>query len=565
MTNLPRPRSGPLTTGPARAPQRAMLRAVGLSEQDLKLPQVGVASSWNEVTPCNLHLNSLAGAAKEGVRQAGAVPLEFGTIAVSDGISMGHEGMKASLVSREVIADSVELMVHAERFDALVAIAGCDKSLPGMLMACARLNVPAAFLYGGTILPGRALGRSLTIQDVFEAVGAQAAGEMSDADLLAVERAACPGAGSCAGMYTANTMSACAEALGMALPGSASPPAVTAERSALARATGEVAVAALAAGLRPRDIMTRTAFLNAAAVVMATAGSTNAVLHLLAIAVEARVELTLDDFDAISRRTPQIASMRPAGRYVMSELDQVGGLPVVLRELLEAGIIDGDAIAVNGRTLAENVAAAARPDGDVVRPASAPISAEGGLAVLRGSLVPNGAVVKVPGLERLRFEGPARVYEREEDCFAAITGGRVARGDVLVIRYEGPKGGPGMREMLAVTAALKGAGLGQDVVLVTDGRFSGATFGACIAHAAPEAFDGGPIALVADGDLIVLDVPARRLDLLVDDGELARRRAGWKRPAPHYTTGALAKYAALVGGADRGAVCTPDGDRRTAR
>ena len=565
MTSLPRPRSGPLTTGPARAPQRAMLRAVGLSEQDLKLPQVAVASSWNEVTPCNLHLNSLAVAAKEGVRQAGAVPLEFGTIAVSDGISMGHEGMKASLVSREVIADSVELMVHAERFDALVAIAGCDKSLPGMLMACARLNVPAAFLYGGTILPGWALGRSLTIQDVFEAVGAQAAGQMSDADLLAVERAACPGAGSCAGMYTANTMSACAEALGMALPGSASPPAVTAERAALARATGEVAVAALAAGLRPRDIMTRTAFLNAAAVVMATAGSTNAVLHLLAIAAEAQVELTLDDFDAISRRTPHIASMRPAGRFVMSELDQVGGLPVVLRELLEAGIIEGDAIAVNGRTLAENVAAAARPDGDVVRPASDPISAEGGLAVLRGSLAPNGAVVKVPGLETLRFEGPARVYEREEDCFAAITGGKVAKGDVLVIRYEGPKGGPGMREMLAVTAALKGAGLGKDVVLVTDGRFSGATFGACIAHAAPEAFDGGPIALVAEGDLIVLDVPRRRLDLLVDDGELARRRAGWKRPAPHYTTGALAKYAALVGGADRGAVCTPDGDQRTVR
>ena len=565
MTNLPRPRSGPLTTGPARAPQRAMLRAVGLSEQDLKLPQVAVASSWNEVTPCNLHLNSLAGAAKEGVRQAGAVPFEFGTIAVSDGISMGHEGMKASLVSREVIADSVELMVHAERFDALVAIAGCDKSLPGMLMACARLNVPAAFLYGGTILPGRALGRSLTIQDVFEAVGAQAAGEMSDADLLAVERAACPGAGSCAGMYTANTMSACAEALGMALPGSATPPAVTAERAALARATGAVAVAALAAGLRPRDIMTRTAFLNAAAVVMATAGSTNAVLHLLAIAAEAQVELTLDDFDAISRRTPHIASMRPAGRFVMSELDQVGGLPVVLRELLEAGLVDGDAVGVNGRTLAENVADAPRPDGDVVRPVRDPIGTEGGLAVLRGSLAPNGAVVKVPGLETLRFEGPARVYEREEDCFAAITGGQVGRGDVLVIRYEGPKGGPGMREMLAVTAALKGAGLGKDVVLVTDGRFSGATFGACIAHTAPEAFDGGPIALVADGDRIVLDVPQRRLDLLVDAGELARRRAGWKRPAPNYASGALAKYAALVSGADRGAVCTPDGDRRTAR
>jgi dihydroxy-acid dehydratase len=557
MTNLPRPRSGPLTTGPARAPQRAMLRAVGLSEDDLTLPQVGVASSWNEVTPCNLHLNSLAAAAKEGVRQAGAVPFEFGTIAVSDGISMGHEGMKASLVSREVIADSVELMVHAERFDALVAIAGCDKSLPGMLMACARLNVPAAFLYGGTILPGHALGRSLTIQDVFEAVGSQAAGEMSDSDLLAIERAACPGAGSCAGMYTANTMSACAEALGMALPGSATPPAVTAERAALARATGEVAVGALALGLRPRDILTRAAFVNAATVVMATAGSTNAVLHLLAIAAEAQVELTLDDFDEISRRTPHIASMRPAGRFVMSELDQVGGLPVVLHELLGAGLIDGDAITVNGKTLAENNASAAAPDGVVVHSADRPISSEGGLAVLRGSLAPNGALVKVPGLEDLRFEGTARVFEREEDCFAAVTGGKVAKGDVVVIRYEGPRGGPGMREMLAVTAAIKGAGLGKDVVLVTDGRFSGATFGACVAHTAPEAFEGGPIALVADGDKILLDVPRRRLDLLVDDAEMERRRSGWKRPAPHYTSGALAKYAALVSGADRGAVCAP--------
>jgi len=557
MTNLPRPRTGPLTTGPARAPQRAMLRAVGLSEEDLTLPQVAVASSWNEVTPCNLHLNGLASAAKEGVRRAGAVPIEFGTIAVSDGIAMGHEGMKASLVSREVIADSVELMVHAERFDALVAIAGCDKSLPGMLMACARLNVPAAFLYGGTILPGHALGRTLTIQDVFEAVGAQAAGDMSDADLLAVERAACPGAGSCAGMYTANTMSACAEALGMALPGAASPPAVSAERTALSRATGEVAVRALAAGLRPRDILTRQAFLNAAAVVMATAGSTNAILHLLAIAAEAQVELTLDDFDTISRRTPHIASMRPAGRFVMSELDQVGGLPVVMRELAEAGLIDGDVITVNGRTLGENVAAAARPDGTVVRPVRDPIGTEGGLAVLRGSLAPKGAVAKVPGIETLRFEGTARVFEREEDCFAAITGGKVAKGDVLVIRYEGPKGGPGMREMLAVTAAIKGAGLGRDVVLVTDGRFSGATFGACIAHTAPEAFDGGPIALVADGDPIVLDIPQRRLDLVVDDAELERRRAGWKRPPANYTSGALAKYAALVSGADRGAICLP--------
>ncbi len=557
MTTLPRPRSGPLTTGPARAPQRAMLRAVGLSEQDLTLPQVGVASSWNEVTPCNLHLNTLAAAAKQGVRQAGAVPIEFCTIAVSDGIAMGHEGMKASLVSREVIADSVELMMHAERFDALVAIAGCDKSLPGMLMACARLNLPAVFLYGGTILPGHALGRTLTIQDVFEAVGAQAAGQMTDADALAIERAACPGAGSCAGMYTANTMSACAEALGMTLPGAASPPAVSAERAALARATGEAVVAALAAGLRPRDIMTRPAFLNAAAVVMATAGSTNAVLHLLAIAAEAQVELTLDDFDQVSRRTPHIASMRPAGQFVMSELDRIGGVPVVLRELLGAGLIDGEAMTVNGTMMAENLATAARPDGTVVRPVSDPFGRDGGLGVLRGSLAPNGAVIKVPGVEALRHTGPARVFEREEDCFAAITSGRVTKGDVLIIRYEGPKGGPGMREMLAVTAAIKGAGLGKDVVLVTDGRFSGASFGASIAHVAPEAFDGGPIALVTDGDPVTVDVPARRLDLGVDEAELDRRRGGWKRPQPHYATGALAKYAALVSGADRGAVCQP--------
>jgi dihydroxy-acid dehydratase len=560
-TQLPRPRSGPLTTGPSRAPARAMLRAVGLSEEDLERPQVAVASSWNEVTPCNLHLGGLAAAAKDGVRQAGAVPFEFGTIAVSDGISMGTEGMKASLISREIIADSVELMVLAERFDALVAIAGCDKSLPGMLMACARLDVPAAFLYGGTILPGWAHGRSLTIQDVFEAVGSHAAGEISDRELSDIERAACPGAGSCAGMYTANTMSACAEALGMALPGSATAPAVSAERTELARRTGEITVQALAAGLRPRQIMTHTAFLNAAAVVMATAGSTNAVLHLLAIASEAEVELTLDDFDAVSRRTPHIVSMRPAGRFVMSELDQAGGLPVVLRELLSAGLVDGDALSVNGRTLAQNVEDALTPDGDVVRVVKDPFKSDGGLAILRGNLAPDGAVVKTPGIESLRFEGPARVFEREEDCFEAVTARQVRKGDVVVIRYEGPKGGPGMREMLAVTAAIKGAGLGHDVMLVTDGRFSGATFGACVAHAAPEAFDGGPIALVRDGDRIVLDVPGRGLELLVDETELERRRASWQRPEPNYRTGALAKYAALVSGADRGAVCTvtPDG------
>jgi dihydroxy-acid dehydratase len=561
MSELPRPRSGPLTTGPNRAPARSMLRAVGLSEEDLERPQVGVASSWNEVTPCNVHLNGLAAAAKEGVRQAGAVPLEFGTIAVSDGISMGTEGMKASLVSREIIADSVELMMEAEQFDALVAIAGCDKSLPGMLMACARLDVPAAFLYGGTILPGFAhlAGREnkpLTIQDVFEAVGEHAAGTMSDSELLAVERAACPGAGSCAGMYTANTMSMCAEALGMTVPGEASAPAVSAERTDLARRTGAAVVQALAAGLRPRQIMTRAAFRNAATLVMATAGSTNAVLHLLAIAHEAGVALTLDDFDEVSRRTPVIASMRPSGLYVMSELDRVGGVPVIMRELLSAGLIDGSAITVNGKSVAENVADAFDPDGAIVRPVKEPFKADGGLAVLRGSLAPNGAVVKTPGIETLRFEGRARVFEREEDCFDAVTAGQVGKGDALVIRYEGPKGGPGMREMLAVTAAIKGAGLGKDVMLLTDGRFSGATFGACVAHVAPEAFDGGPIALVAEGDPIVLDVVSRRLDVLVDEAEMARRKAAWRRPDPNYTSGALAKYAALVSGADRGAVCT---------
>jgi dihydroxy-acid dehydratase len=553
---LPRPRSGPLTTGPSRAAARAMLRAVGLSEEDLTKPQVAVASSWNEVTPCNVHLNGLAAAAKEGVRQAGAVPLEFGTIAVSDGISMGTEGMKASLVSREVIADSVELMVNAERFDAMVTIAGCDKSLPGMLMACARLNIPSIFLYGGTILPGWAHGKSITIQDVFEAVGEHSAGSMSDEDLLKVERAACPGAGSCAGMYTANTMSACAEALGMTLPGEASAPAVSAERTGLARRTGFAVVQELAHDLRPRQIMTRNAFLNAATVVMATAGSTNAVLHLLAIAHEAGVELTLDDFDAVSRRTPVIASMRPSGLYVMSELDQAGGVPVILRELLNAGLIDGDAMTVNGRTMEENVRDAAAPDGSVVRRVEDAFKPDGGLAILRGSLAPRGAVVKTPGIETLRFSGRARVFDREEDCFEAVTSGKVSKGDVLVIRYEGPRGGPGMREMLAVTAAIKGAGLGKDVMLLTDGRFSGATFGACVAHVAPEAYDGGPIALVMDGDPIVLDVPERRLELQVDEAELDLRKAGWKRPEPNYTDGALAKYAALVSGADTGAVCT---------
>jgi dihydroxy-acid dehydratase len=446
-------------------------------------------------------------------------------------------------------------MVHAERLDGLVAIAGCDKSLPGMLMACARLDLPAAFLYGGTILPGHFRGRDVTVQDMYEAVGAVAAGTMSEGDLDELERVACPTAGSCAGMYTANTMATAAEALGMALPGSATPPAVSERRAELARLTGEAVVGLLERDLRPRQIMTRAAFLNAAAVVMATAGSTNAVLHLLAIAGEAGVELTLDDFDRTSRRVPHIVSMRPGGRYVMADLDRVGGLPVVLRELLDAGLVDGDALTVTGRTLAENLAGAGRPDGEVVRPVREPFAAEGGLAVLRGSLAPAGAVVKIPGIDNLRFRGRARVFDSEEACFAAVTGGHVASGDALVIRHEGPKGGPGMREMLAVTAAIKGAGLGKDVMLLTDGRFSGATFGACVGHVAPEAWEGGPIALVQEGDLVVLDVPGRRLDLEVDEAELARRRAAWRRPEPRYTRGALAKYARLVGGADQGAVC----------
>jgi dihydroxy-acid dehydratase len=555
MDTPPRRRSAQVTEGRDRAGARSMLRAVGFTDEDFDRPQVGVASSWNEVTPCNVHLDRLADAAKAGVRVGGGVPLVFTTIAVSDAISMGHEGMKASLVSREVIADSVELMVHAERLDGVVAIAGCDKSLPGMLMACARLNVPAAFLYGGTILPGHFQGRDVTVQDVFEAIGANAAGTMSDEDLAELERVACPTAGSCAGMYTANTMAAVAEAIGMALPGSASPPAVSERRAELARLTGETVLRLLEQDLRPRQIMTRPAFLNAAAVVMAMAGSTNAVLHLLAIANEAGVELTMEDFDRVSRRTPHFVDMRPGGRFVMADLDRVGGLPAVLRELLTGGFLDGDVLTVTGHTLAENLEQAPAPDGTVIRPVGEPIAAEGGLAVLSGSLAPAGSLVKVAGLDNLNFEGTARVFDTEEECFQAVTGGRAAKGDVLVIRYEGPKGGPGMREMLAVTAAIKGAGLGRDVLLLTDGRFSGATFGACVGHVAPEAFDGGPIALVEDGDRIRLDVPARRLDLLVDDAELERRRAGWKPPAPRYPSGALAKYARLVSGADRGAVC----------
>jgi len=556
-----KPRSFEVTDGVERAPARAMLRAVGMTDDDWVKPQIGVASSWNEVTPCNLPLQRLAAAAKEGVRAASGFPLEFCTIAVSDGISMGHEGMRASLVSREVIADSVELVVHAERLDGTVLLAGCDKSLPGMLMAAARLDLASVFLYGGSILPGRLPdGTPVTIQDVFEAVGARTRGTLDDAGLRAVERAACPSEGSCGGMYTANTMASAAEALGMSIIGSASAPAPDARRDAFARASGGAAVHLIEQGITARQILTREAFENAVAVVMALGGSTNAVLHLLAIAHEARVDLSLDDFDRIGRKVPHIADVRPFGAYVMNDLDHIGGVPVVMRALLEAGLLHGDALTVTGRTMAEELSALAPPDldGTVLRPLDAPLHASGGLAILRGSLAPDGAVVKSAGMDSLVFEGRARVFDGEADAMAAVTtggAGAIEAGDIVVIRWEGPRGGPGMREMLAVTAAIKGAGLGKEVALLTDGRFSGATSGLCVGHLAPEAADAGPIALVADGDRILLDVPNRRLDLLVDVTELERRRAGWKPLEPRYTSGVLAKYAKLVGSAATGAVC----------
>jgi dihydroxy-acid dehydratase len=552
-----RPRSWEVTEGPHRAPARAMLRAVGFSEEDFGKPQVAVASSWNEVTPCNYHLGKLAALAKEGVRQGGSVPIEFGTIAISDGIAMGHEGMKASLMSRDLIADSVELVMHAERLDALVGIAGCDKSEPGMMMAMARLNLPSVYLYGGTILPGTYEGRDITIQDVFEAVGAHAKGSIDDAELLGIERAACPTTGSCAGMYTANTMAAVGEAIGLSLPGAASPPAVDYRREVLARESGiRAAELVTGGGQLPRDILTKEAFENAITVVMALAGSTNAVLHLLAIAREADVDLQLDDFDRISRITPHLVDVRPAGRFVMSDLDRVGGVPVVMKELLDAGLLHGDCITVTGKTQAENLAAMdiPAPDGEIVRAAGSPIHPTGGTAILRGNLAPDGAVVKIAGAESLVFEGVARPFDSEQDAFAAVTSGQIVPGDVIVIRYEGPKGSPGMPEMLAVTAAVAGAGLGKDVALITDGRFSGATKGYSVGHIAPEAFVGGPIALVQAGDRIRIDADARALELLVDDELLATRQQEWVAPEPRYTRGALAKYARLVGGADHGAV-----------
>lgn len=557
-----KPRSRDVTDGLEKAAARGMLRAVGMDDEDFAKPQIGVASSWNEITPCNLSLDRLANAVKEGVFSAGGYPLEFGTISVSDGISMGHEGMHFSLVSREVIADSVEVVMQAERLDGSVLLAGCDKSLPGMLMAAARLDLAAVFLYAGSILPGRAKlsdgsERDVTIIDAFEAVGACSRGLMSRADVDAIERAICPGEGACGGMYTANTMASAAEALGMSLPGSAAPPATDRRRDGFARRSGQAVVELLRRGITARDILTKEAFENAIAVVMAFGGSTNAVLHLLAIAHEANVALSLQDFSRIGSGVPHLADVKPFGRHVMSDVDHIGGVPVVMKALLDAGLLHGDCLTVTGHTMAENLAAITPPDpdGKVLRALANPIHPSGGITILHGSLAPEGAVVKTAGFDSDVFEGTARVFDGERAALDALEDGTITVGDAVVIRYEGPKGGPGMREMLAITGAIKGAGLGKDVLLLTDGRFSGGTTGLCVGHIAPEAVDGGPIALLRNGDRIRLDVAGRVLDVLADPAEFASRQQDFSPPPPRCTTGVLSKYVKLVSSAAVGAVC----------
>jgi len=544
-----------VSEGPERAPQRSMLRAVGLRDEDFNKPFVGVASTGNEVTPCNLHLESLADRAKEGVWDSQGVAIKFTTIAVSDGISMNTEGMKGSLVSREVIADSIELMCFTQRFDGLVGIAGCDKSLPGTVMAMARLNIPSVFLYGGTILPGKYMGRDVTIQDVYEAVGAYSAGQMTLQQLLELEKVACPTEGSCAGLYTANTMAAAIEALGMSLPGTASIPAVDARIYDAAYRSGQQVMKLFENGIKPRDIMVYEAFENAVTTVCAMGGSTNSVLHLPAMAYEAGVKLDIELFDRISRKTPLIADMRPGGRFVMADLDRVGGVPVVLKKLLDAGLLHGDVLTVTGKTLAENLRELKVGDGgEVVRPVSNPIHPTGGIAILKGNLAPEGAVVKAAASVVDTFRGPARVFNSEEEAYRALLRREIAPGDVVVVRYEGPRGGPGMREMLAVTALVVGQGLKEKVALITDGRFSGATHGLMVGHVSPEAAVGGPIAALRDGDTVVIDIPSRRLDVELDEGEIQKRLKEWTPPKQKYTRGVLAKYARLVGSASMGAV-----------
>ena len=556
-----KPRSRQVTDGLERAAARGMLRAVGMGDEDFAKPQVAIASSWNEITPCNLSLERLATSAKEGVHAAGGYALEFGTISVSDGISMGHEGMHFSLVSREIIADSVEAVVEAERLDGMVTFAGCDKSLPGMLMASARLDVSSVFVYAGSILPGHVKlsdgsEKDVTIIDAFEAVGACARGLMSREDVDRIERAICPGEGACGGMYTANTMASAAEAMGMSLPGSAAPPAVDRRRDTYARKSGEAVVELLRLGITARDIITRESLENAIAVIMAFGGSTNAVLHLLAIAHEAKVDLHIEDFHRIGSKVPLLADVKPFGRYVMSDVDRVGGVPVVMRGLLDAGLLHGDCLTVTGKTVAENLADInpPDPDGTILKASNDAIAPTGGITILSGSLAPEGAVVKNAGVAVDVFEGTARVFEREQAAMDALEDGTIQAGDVVVIRYEGPKGGPGMREMLMITGAIKGAGLGKDVLLITDGRFSGGTTGLCVGHVSPEAVDGGPIGLLRDGDRIMIDIPNRTLDVLVDPAEMSERRASFEPLPPRYDRGVLAKYAKLVGSASKGAI-----------
>ena len=552
-----KPRSGLVTDGLERAPARGMLRAVGMGDDDWVKPQIGIASSWNEITPCNLSLDRLAKASKQGVIDAGGFPMQFGTISVSDGISMGHEGMHYSLVSREVIADSVETVMQAERLDGMVTFAGCDKSLPGMMMAAARIDVASVFVYAGSTLPGNVDGQDVTIIDAFEAVGACARGLITKERVDQIERAICPGEGACGGMFTANTMATVGEAIGLSLPGSAAPPAVDRRRDAFAVASGAAVVNMIKLGLTTRDILTKRAFENAITAVMAVGGSTNAVLHLLAIAHEAEVDLSLDDFHRIGSRVPLLGDLKPFGRYVMSDMDKVGGVPVILKALLDAGLLHGDVMTVTGKTMAENLEGINPPDvdGDILHAIATPLSTDVGITILGGSLASDGAVCKTAGIGIETFEGPARVFEREQAAMTALQNGTIQAGDVVVIRYEGPKGGPGMREMLMITGAIKGAGLGKSVLLLTDGRFSGGSTGLCVGHVAPEAVDGGPIAFIKDGDLVRIDIKARSLDLLVDPAELASRKIGWN-PLPHkFKRGVLAKYSKTVGSASQGAVC----------
>ena len=552
-----KPRSGLVTDGLERAPARGMLRAVGFKDEDFAKAQIGIASSWNEITPCNLSLDRLAKASKKGVIEAGGFPMQFGTISVSDGISMGHEGMHFSLVSREVIADSVEAVMQAERLDGMVTFAGCDKSLPGMMMAAARLDVASVFVYAGSIMPGKVDGRDVTIIDAFEAVGACARGLISEAEVDKIERAICPGEGACGGMYTANTMAAIGEAIGLSLPGSASPPSIDRRRDDYAIKSGAAVVELIRKGITTRQILTKKAFENAITILMALGGSTNAVLHLLAIAHEAEVDLTLEDFERVGAKVPLLGDLKPFGKYVMTDVDKVGGIPVILRALLDAGLLHGECLTVTGKTMAENLKdiTPPDPDGEILKAVKNPISIGGGITILNGSLTPEGAVCKTAGIRVDLFEGPAKVFEREQAAMDALENGSIVAGDVVVIRYEGPKGGPGMREMLMITGAIKGAGLGKSVLLLTDGRFSGGTTGLCVGHVSPEAVDGGPIAFVKNGDRVRIDVKARTLDLLVSEDEMNQRRKNFKPLTHKYRRGVLAKYSKLVGSASKGAVC----------